>query len=61
MSLIARSHSRSATLRMNPSRCISRKYRPAMIVFPVPGSSASRNRSRGWGSIAPYTAFIWCA
>jgi len=30
------------------------------IVFPAPGSSASKNRS-GWrGSISSYTAVIWC-
>ena len=32
-----------------------------MIVLPVPGSSASRNRSWGCGSIAPYTAVVWWA
>ena len=32
-----------------------------MIVLPVPGSSASRNRSSGCGSIAPYTAVVWWA
>ena len=30
---------------------ISLMSRPAMIVLPAPGSSASRKRSRGWGSI----------
>jgi len=34
--------------------------RPAMIVLPAPGSSASRKRSRGCGSIFMYTASIWC-
>ena len=29
-----------------------------MIVLPVPGSSASKNRSFDWGSICPYTADI---
>jgi hypothetical protein len=34
--------------------------RPAMIVLPAPGSSARRKRS-GWrGSMASYTAVIWC-
>src|SRR5581483_10505968 len=42
-------------------RCISRRYSPAMMVLPVPGSQASRKRSRGWGSIAPYTAVVWWA
>ena len=31
-----------------------------MIVLPAPGSSASTNRSRAWGSMCRYTAVIWC-
>ena len=34
--------------------------KPAMIVLPEPGSSASRNRNGIRGSIDSYTAVIWC-
>ena len=50
----------TSTRLARPSRCASRSHIPAMIVLPVPGSSASRNRSTGWGSIDPYTASVWC-
>ena len=33
--------------------------RPVMMVFPAPGSSASRKRSGCRGSISSYTAVIW--
>ena len=35
-------------------------YRPAMIVLPAPGSSASRNRSLGSRRKQSYTASSWC-
>ena len=34
--------------------------RPAMIVFPAPGSCASMNRILDFLSTWPYTASIWC-
>ena len=42
----------------SPRSISSLAYNPAMIVFPAPGSSASRNRSGMRGNSSPYTARI---
>ena len=50
------------SIRETSPRCISsRMSSPAIIVLPAPGSSASRKRMRGNGSMRLYTASSWCS
>ena len=50
---------------VRPGRRLRRRasamYMPAMMVLPVPGSSASRKRRRASGSMASKTASSWWA